>query len=79
MLTLINRWHEDGRSFARWFAASQTMLRNLKLVLGRQLKAHLSRRCAHVQGRGGVKDAVRYVHKLADHYCFAALRYPGVL
>jgi len=72
MLTLINHWREHGRIFARWSAASQAVLRDLKSVLGRQLQTHLSRRCAHVKGRGGVKGAVRYVHKLADQFPFVA-------
>ncbi len=72
MLTLIQHWCEDGRRFARWCPASQAALQRLKPHLEQQLTGHLSARCAHLKGRGGVKGAVRYVDKLTDHYPFVA-------
>ena len=71
-LTLANRWSEVGHCFERWSPESQARLRNVKSQLGAQLQGHLSGRCAHVKGWGGVKGAVRRTQALTDRFAFVA-------
>ena len=71
-LTLENSWIEDGHSFVRWSAASQSLLRSVKNRLDAELKTFLSRRCAHIKGHGGVKGSVRYAQALSNRYRYVA-------
>ena len=64
MLTLSNRWRAEARSFVRWSPQSQMLLRRAKAELGSQFQRHLSSRCAHLKGHGGVKGAVRRALRL---------------
>ena len=40
--------------------------------MGKHLKAHLSLRCTHVKGHGGVKASVRFAQVMAKHYAYVA-------
>ena len=72
MLTLRNTWLEDGHKFARWSPDSSKLLKQVKTVLSDQLKPHLSRRCSHVKGNGGVKLSVRYSQRLCNNFGYVA-------
>ena len=72
MLTLRNTWLEDGHKFVRWSPDSSKLLKQVKTVLSDQLKRHLSRRCSHVKGNGGVKLSVRYSQRLCNNFGYVA-------
>ena len=72
MLTLRNTWFEDGHKFVRWSPDSSKLLKQVKTVLSDQLKPHLSRRCSHVKGNGGVKLSVRYSQRLCNNFGYVA-------
>ena len=72
MLTLRNTWLEDGHKFVRWSPDSSKLLKQVKTVLSDQLKPHLSRRCSHVKGNGGVKLSVRYSQRLCNNFGYVA-------
>ena len=48
------------------------LLKHVKTVLYDQLKPHLSRRCSHIKGHGGVKLSVRYSQRLCNHFGYVA-------
>ena len=72
MLTLRNTWFEDGHKFVRWSPDTSKLLKHVKTVLSDQLKPHLSRRCSHIKGNGGVKLSVRYCQRLCNHFGYVA-------
>ena len=72
MLTLRNTWFEDGHKFVRWSPDTSSLLKHVKTVLSDQLKPHLSRRCSHIKGHGGVKLSVRYSQRLCNHFGYVA-------
>ena len=72
MLTLRNTWFEDGHKFVRWSPDTSKLLKHVKTVLYDQLKPHLSRRCSHIKGHGGVKLSVRYCQRLCNHFGYVA-------
>ena len=72
MLTLRNTWFENGHKFVRWSPDTSGLLKHVKTVLYDQLKPHLSRRCSHIKGHGGVKLSVRYSQRLCNHFCYVA-------
>ncbi len=41
-------------------------------LLRHDLKPHLSRRCKHLKGHGGVKGTVRYLRRVVGHYAYVA-------
>ena len=57
---------------AAWSPASQQRLHQLKDRLNPFLSTQLSRHCTHITNNGGVKAAVRRVHKLSSHARFVA-------
>ena len=72
MLTLRNTWFENGHKFVRWSPDTSGLLKHVKTVLYDQLKPHLSRRCSHIKGHGGVKLSVRYSQRLCNHFGYVA-------
>ena len=72
MLTLRNTWFEDGHKFVRWSPDTSGLLKHVKTVFYDQLKPHLSRRCSHIKGHGGVKLSVRYCQRLCNHFGYVA-------
>ena len=72
MLTLRNTWFENGHKFVRWSPDTSGLLKHVKTVLSKQLKPHLSRRCSHIKGHGGVKLSVRYSQRLCNHFSYVA-------
>ena len=72
MLTLRNTWFENGHKFVRWSPDTSGLLKHVKTVLYDQLKPHLSRRCSHIKGHGGVKLSVRYCQRLCNHFGYVA-------
>ena len=72
MLTLRNTWFENGHKFVRWSPDTSGLLKHVKTVLYDQLKPHLSRRCSHIKGHGGVKLSVRYSQRLCNHFSYVA-------
>ena len=72
MLTLRNTWFENGHKFVRWSPDTSKLLKHIKTVLSDQLKPHLSRRCSHVKGNGGVKLSVRYSQRLCNNFGYVA-------
>ena len=72
MLTLRNTWFENGHKFVRWPPDTSGLLKHVKTVLYDQLKPHLSRRCSHIKGHGGVKLSVRYSQRLCNHFSYVA-------
>ena len=72
MLTLRNTWFDDGHKYVRWSPDTSSLLKHVKTVLSDQLKPHLSRRCSHIKGHGGVKLSVRYSQRLCNHFGYVA-------
>ena len=72
MLKLKYRWCDQGRHFVRWAPESQSLLRKMKYQLGAELKPHLSGRCAHLKGHGGVKGVIRLAQRASEHFPFVA-------
>ena len=72
MLGLSNTWFEDGHKFVRWTPATATLLRHAKTALHDDLAPHLSRRCSHIKGHGGVKLSVNYSQRLCNHFAYVA-------
>ena len=72
MLILRNTWFENGHKFVRWSPDTSGLLKHVKTVLYDQLKPHLSRRCSHIKGHGGVKLSVRYSQRLCNHFSYVA-------
>jgi hypothetical protein len=72
MLLMRNTWFEDGHKFVRWSPDTSSLLKHVKTVLHNQLKPHLSRRCSHIKGNGGVKLSVRYSQRLCNHFGYVA-------
>jgi len=72
MLTLHNTWFENGHKFVRWSPDTSGLLKHVKTVLYDQLKPHLSRRCSHIKGHGGVKLSVRYCQRLCNNFGYVA-------
>ena len=56
----------DGEILHLWSARDALVLKALALVVGPQLG--ISRRCVHVKGHGGLKEAVRQVHQHMPGY-----------
>ena len=46
--------------------------KHVKTVLSDQLKPHLSHRCSHIKGHGGVKLSVRYCQRLCNNFGYVA-------
>jgi RNA-directed DNA polymerase len=57
---------------AVWSPVSRNRLCQLKGRLNSFLSSYLSRHCMHIKDHGGVKAAVRRVHKLTSHASFVA-------
>ena len=72
MLTLRNTWSENGHKFVRWSSDTSGLLKHVKTVLYDQLKPHLSRRCSHIKGHGGVKLSGRYCQRLCSNFGYVA-------
>jgi len=71
-LVLEGLWYDEGRCFAKWCRKSRRIQRIALDLLRHDLKPHLSRRCKHLKGHGGVKGAVRYLRRVIDHYRYVA-------
>ena len=71
-LLLTKTWIKSGHKMAAWSPASRQRLRQLKDRLNPFLSTQLSRHCTHIKNHGGVKAAVRRVHKLSSHTRFVA-------
>ena len=71
-LVLEGLWYDEGRCFAKWCRKSRRIQRIALDLLRHDLKPHLSRRCKHLKGHGGVKGAVRYLNRVVDHYRYVA-------
>ena len=56
--------HSQGEVKEIWAAQDALVLKALAIALGEELQPHLSPRCFHLAGTGGLKGAVREV---ADH------------
>ena len=71
-LDLLSLWHGEGRCFAKWCPKSRLLQRTALNLLRHDLKPHLSRRCKHLKGHGGVKGTVRYLNRVIDRYAYVA-------
>jgi len=47
-------------------------LSHAKTALHDDLAPHLSRRCSHIKGHGGVKLSVNYSQRLCNHFAYVA-------
>ena len=71
-LSLTKTWIKNGCKMAVWSPVSRNRLCQLKGRLNSFLSSYLSRHCMHIKDHGGVKAAVRRVHKLTSHASFVA-------
>ena len=71
-LVLWGLWYDEGRWFAKWCCKSRVIQRIALDLLRHDLKPHLSRRCKHLKGHGGVKRTVRYLRRVVDRYRYVA-------
>jgi len=71
-LVLWGLWYDEGRWFAKWCPRSRVIQRIALDLLRHDLKPHLSRRCKHLKGHGGVKGTVRYLRRVVDRYRYVA-------
>ena len=71
-LDLLSLWYDEGRCFAKWCPKSRLIQRMALDLLRHDLKPHLSRRCKHLKGHGGVKGAVRDLNRVVDRYAYVA-------
>ena len=71
-LQLENTWLDDGRLFALWPPHSRALLQRTRIRLHRELRGKLYRSCAHLNGHGGVKGALRYIARRQPKYRYVA-------
>ncbi len=62
-LTLRSAWTTNGLRMARWSPRSRRRLQAAQRRMSVALRPALSPSCTHLRGRGGVKGAVRRVHR----------------
>ena len=72
MLDVNAIWYSDNRKFVSWSQQSSYCLKQTKNDLYHQTKKHLSRRCAHIAGHGGVKGSIRYCQRLCNDFKYVA-------
>ena len=71
-LVLWGLWYDEGRWLAKWCPRSRVIQRTALDLLRHDLKPHLSRRCKHLKGHGGVKGTVRYLRRVVEHHTYVA-------
>ena len=71
-LLLTHTWTQSGRTMAAWSAVSRQRLRQLKDRLTALLSTCITRHCTHLKNHGGVKAALRQVHRRLPHARFVA-------
>ena len=65
-------WAEDNRLYARWNPKTKALHQREYPRLRQSLQGHLSPRCTHLKGHGGVKGAVRKVRGQLRRHRFVA-------
>ena len=71
-LVLHGLWFLDGRKMARWSERSRRLLVRETRAIAGTLTPEISRSCTHVRGHGGVKGALRRVHRRLPKAAFVA-------
>ncbi|NEO54368.1 MAG: hypothetical protein F6K54_15530 [Okeania sp. SIO3B5] len=66
----LRRFQAKDRTIEWWCSQDALVLKAIAIVLTEQLQPHLSPRCFHVAGRGGLKGAVREVYAHLDEHQF---------
>ena len=71
-LELRRLWYLDGRKMALWSEPSRRRLRRETQAISQILAPHIPRSCTHVRGHGGVKGALRQIHRRLPKARFVA-------
>ena len=71
-LELRRLWDLDGRKMALWSEPSRRRLRRETRAISQSLAPHIPRSCTHVRGHGGVKGALRQIHRRMPKARFVA-------
>ena len=71
-LELRRLWYLDGRKMALWSEPSRRRLRCETRTISQILAPHIPRSCTHVRGHGGVKGALRQIHRRMPKANFVA-------
>ena len=62
-LALHGIWFHEGRKMARWSPRSRRHLQRQTPAITQQLLPEIPHSCTHVRGHGGVKGALRQIHR----------------
>jgi len=62
-ISSVRRFHQGDETIEVWSALDALVLKATALVLSAHLLPNLSQHCHHLQGRGGAKATVRFVHE----------------
>ncbi|NET11763.1 MAG: hypothetical protein F6K08_02370 [Okeania sp. SIO1H6] len=66
----LRRFQAKDRTIEWWCSQDALVLKAIAIVLTEHLQPHLSSRCFHLAGRGGLKGAVREVYAHLDEHQF---------
>jgi RNA-directed DNA polymerase len=65
-------WYLDGRKMVLWSEPSRRRLKRETQSISQVLLPHIPRSCTHVRGHGGVKGALRQLHRRMPKARFVA-------
>ena len=65
-------WFLEGRKMARWSPRSRRHLQHQTPVITQELLPQIPHSCTHVRGHGGVKGALRQIHRALPRAPFVA-------
>ena len=67
---VLRTFWSEGQYIEYWSSLDALVLKAMSIVLSEHLKPHLSERCFHLAGSGGMKAAVREVAENLPNYEF---------
>ena len=71
-LNLNGLWKHEGKTFALWDSDSKRIISSVFPGLRLHVKKNSTATCMHLQGRGGVKGAVRWIYRRMGDFKFVA-------
>ena len=71
-LELRGLWFLNGRKMARWSEHSRRLLAKRTRAIAEDLAPKIPHSCTHVRGHGGVKGALRQIHRALPRAPFVA-------
>ena len=71
-LVWTHKWLDQKRLILRWTESSHTLMKKTYSQIFKHVKKHLKSSCTHIQGHGGVKQAIRSIQtRLKPNLFFA--------